>query len=188
MLIELVHILEDDSLIILNLKKMKKLILMIALLVAGVTFAQEDNVTSDNSWLKLGLNAGVPMGDADDASSFSTGLELKGQHLVTPNFGIGLTTGYSHFFGKDGADDFGVVPAAAFARYYFNSSGLFVGSDFGYGFVTGIDDQDGGLYLNPQIGYHNEDWNFYAYYQNTFADNDVTIQVLGVGVTYNIRF
>ncbi|MCK7590642.1 hypothetical protein M0G43_08660 [Subsaxibacter sp. CAU 1640] len=171
---------------------MKKLVLMIALLVAGVTFAQEvkvnDNVTSENSWLKLGLNAGVPMGDVDDASSFSFGLELKGQHLVTPNFGIGLTTGYSNFFGKDGVDDFGVVPAAAFARYYFQPKGLFVGADFGYGFLTGVDNLDGGLYLNPQLGYHNDDWNFYAYYQNTFADNDITIQVLGVGVTYNIRF
>ena len=80
---------------------------------------------------------------------------MKGQYLVTPNFGIGLTTGYDHFFGKDGVDDFGIIPAAAFARYYFKPKGLFLGVDFGYGFLTNVDNNDGGLYVNPQIGYHN---------------------------------
>ena len=173
---------------------MKKLILLFSLLIVGTTFAQEkktikyEDVTSKNSWLKIGLNAGVPMGDIDDSSSFSLGLDLKAQYLVTPNFGIGLATGYSHIFGKDGYDDFGVMPAAAFARYYFKPKGLFLGVDFGYGFLVNANNNDGGLYVNPQIGYHNKDWNFFAYYQNTFAENDMDIQVLGLGVTYNLRF
>lgn len=169
---------------------MKKFILMVAVLVAGTTFAQNHqmDVTSKNSWLKVGLNAGLPVGDLDNISSFALGLDLKGQYLVTPNFGIGLATGYSHLFGKDGVDDFGIIPAAAFARYYFKPKGLFLGADFGYGFLTNIHDNNGGLYVNPQIGYHNRDWNFYAYYQNTFAENDIDIQVLGIGATYNLRF
>lgn len=170
---------------------MRKLILLFALFVVGTTYAQDvnvDNVTSDNSWLKIGLNAGLPVGDVDDFASFSSGLDLKGQFLVTPNFGIGIATGYTHLFGKDEAEDFGIIPAAAFARYYFQQSGLFLGADFGYGFLTNVDGNDGGLYLNPQIGYHNDDWNFFAYYQNTFADNDFNIQVVGIGATYNVRF
>ncbi|WP_027125220.1 hypothetical protein [Gelidibacter mesophilus] len=178
---------------------MKKIVLLLTLCIVGTTFAQnhEVNVTSKNSWLKVGVNAGLPVGDMDDASTFSLGLDLKAQYLVTPNFGIGLATGYSHMFGKSDVDhiignhvvdDFGIIPAAAFARYYFKPKGLFVGVDFGYGFLTNVDDNDGGLYVNPQIGYHNRDWNFFAYYQNTFADNDVDIQVLGIGATYNLRF
>ncbi|MEO5789791.1 MAG: hypothetical protein ACOH2D_16605 [Gelidibacter sp.] len=173
---------------------MKKLILLFTLFVVGTTFAQEnktikyEDISSKNSWLKIGLNAGVPMGDASDVSSFALGLDLKGQYLVTPHFGIGLTTGYDHFFGKDGVDDFGIIPAAAFARYYFKPKGLFLGVDLGYGFLTNVDNNAGGLYVNPQIGYHNRDWNFYAYYQNTFAENDFDIQVLGIGATYNLRF
>ncbi len=170
---------------------MKKVILLFALFVAGTTFAQDvdiDHVNSDNSWLKIGLNTGLPVGDSDDFSSFALGLDLKGQYLVTPNFGIGLATGYTHFFAKDGGEDFGIVPAAAFARYYFQPKGLFLGADFGYGFLTNVDNNEGGLYVNPQIGYHNDDWNFFAYYQNTFADNDVDIQVVGIGATYNLRF
>lgn len=168
---------------------MKKTILLLALLIAGTTFAQEiKNVNSKNSWFKIGLNAGLPLDDIKDSSSFSVGLDLKAQYLVTPHFGIGLTSGYNHIFGKDGFDDFGIIPAAGFARYYFKPKGLFVGIDFGYGFLMNLDHNDGGPYVNPQIGYHNRDWNFFASYQNTFAENNFNIRVLGIGATYNLRF
>ena len=146
------------------------------------------NITPKNSWLKLGVTAAIPVGDAKDVSSFALGADLRGQYLVTPNFGIGLASGYSNYFGKDNFEDFGVIPAAAFLRYYFTPNGLFFGTDIGYGFLTNVDNNSGGLYVNPQVGYHNEDWNFYGFYQNTFAQNDVDIQSVGVGVTYNIRF
>jgi hypothetical protein len=113
---------------------------------------------------------------------------VRGQYLFNPNVAIGLASGYSHYFGKDGIDDFGVIPAAGFFRYYFTPDGLFLGTDIGYGFLTNIDNNEGGLYVNPQIGYHNRDWNLYAFYQNTFAENDVDLQTVGLGVTYNIRF
>ncbi|WP_231931303.1 hypothetical protein [Bizionia sp. APA-3] len=108
--------------------------------------------------------------------------------MFNPNVAIGLASGYTHYFGKDNVEDFGVIPVAGFFRYYFTPSGLFLGADVGYGFLANIDNNDGGLYVNPQIGYHNRDWNFYAYYQNTFAENDLDLQNVGVGVTYNIRF
>lgn len=167
---------------------MKKVILVLTLLVVGTTFAQDVDFNSKNSWLKVGLNTGLPVGDLEDVSAFSLGLDLKAQYLVTPNFGIGLASGYNHFFGKDGFDDFGIIPAAGFARYYFQPKGLFFGVDFGYGFLTNTNNNEGGLYLNPQIGYHNEDWNFFAYYQNTFAEHDIDIRVVGIGATYNLRF
>lgn len=168
---------------------MKKIILLVAVLIAGTTFAQQNvDISSKNSWLKVGLNAGLPVGEIDQASSFTLGLDLKGQYLVTPNFGIGVASGYTQYFGKDGGDGFGIVPLAGFARYYFQPKGLFLGVDLGYGFLTNVDNNSGGLYLNPQIGYHNEDWNFFAFYQNTFAENDINIQAIGIGATYNIRF
>ncbi|TDP61094.1 hypothetical protein [Flavobacterium dankookense] len=167
---------------------MKKIILVVALFIGTATFAQDVEINSKNSWLKLGLNAGLPVGDAADASSFAVGLDLRGQYLVTEHFGIGVTSGYNHFFGKDGLDDFGLVPLAAFGRYYFQTEGVFLGADLGYGFLTNIDNNSGGLYVNPQVGYHNADWNIYAYYQNTFAENEVDIQVVGIGATYNLKF
>ena len=167
---------------------MKKVIFLFALFIAGTTFAQTADISSKNSWLKFGLKSGIPVGDIDKFSSFTLGMDLKAQYLVTPNFGIGVATGYNHFFGKDNFEGFGIVPVAGFARYYFKPEGLFIGTDLGYGFLTGRDNNSGGLYVNPQIGYHNRDWNFFAFYQHTFAEYDLDIQAVGVGVTYNIRF
>ncbi len=169
---------------------MKKLFFIAGLLGFSQLFAQqtEIDITPDNSWLKVGITAGVPVGDASDVSSFNAGLDLRGQYLINPNLGIGIASGYSHFFGKDEVDDFGVVPLAGFIRYYFAPEGLFLGADLGYGFLTNVESNAGGLYVNPQIGYHNRDWNVYAYYQNTLSENDFDLQTVGVGATYNIRF
>ncbi|MEZ4853309.1 hypothetical protein [Flavobacterium sp.] len=169
---------------------MKKILSIIAFVFCGTFFSQnnEIEITPDNSWLKLGIVAGIPVGDASDVASFNLGIDARGQYLVNPNVGIGIASGYVHYFEKDDFESFGVVPLAAFARYYFQPQGLFFGLDLGYGFLSGIEDNSGGLFLNPHIGYHNRDWNVYGYFQNTSADNDVTIQSVGVGVTYNIRF
>ncbi|KAB1068673.1 hypothetical protein F6U93_06015 [Tamlana haliotis] len=169
---------------------MKKLFLIAGLLGFSQLFAQQNDIeiTPDNSWLKAGVTAGIPVGDASDVSDFNLGLSLRGQYLFTPYIAAGVASGYNHFFGKEGVDDFGIVPVAGFLRYYFEPSGFFIGSDVGYGFLTNVDNNNGGLYVNPQVGYHNRDWNFYAFYQNTFAEHDFDIQTVGLGVTYNIRF
>ncbi|MFD2552265.1 hypothetical protein ACFSQP_10595 [Bizionia sediminis] len=169
---------------------MKKLLVAVAFLGCLSAFAQTEDIdiTPNNSWLKAGITAGIPLGDAEDFSSFALGADVRGQYLFNPNIAVGVASGYTHYFGKDNFEDIGIIPAAAFFRYYFTPDGLFFGADVGYGFLTNVDNNSGGLYLNPQIGYHNEDWNFYAYYQNTMAENDINIQNIGVGVTYNIRF
>lgn len=168
---------------------MKKIVFVLATLCFGLSYGQEIpevDITTKNSWFKAGLTAGVPMGDSKEIASFNVGLDVRAQYLFNPHFGIGVASGYTHFFGKDNFDDFGVVPLAGFSRYYFQTEGVFVGADLGYGYLTNVD-ISGGLYLNPQIGYHNKKWNIYGYYQNTFAE-DIAIRSLGVGVTYNIMF
>ena len=169
---------------------MKNFFLVIVLLGITPIFAQQNeiNITPNNSWFKAGIIAGVPVGDASDLSSVNVGADLRAQYLFNPNFAIGGASGYNHFFGKDGGDDFGIIPVAGFARYYFTPEGLFLGTDLGFAFLTNVEDNAGGLYVNPHIGYHNRDWNFYAFFQNTFSENDINIQTVGLGVTYNIRF
>src|SRR5690606_41885337 len=90
--------------------KMKKILLVFSLFTATFAFAQENiNITPDNSWFKAGIKVGVPIGDVADFTSVTAGLDLRGQYLVNPNFGIGIASGYNHFFGKDGVDDFGLI-------------------------------------------------------------------------------
>jgi hypothetical protein len=152
--------------------------------------AQSTEVTPRNSWLKLGANVGVPVGNASNYSSFMAGLELKGQVLTTNYLGVGLTTGYNHYFGKDGYDGFGTVPLGAFLRIYPQRKGFFFGTDLGYSFVTGYDDAKGGVYVKPQLGYHNYSWNIFGYFNDIFRSdvNGGNIASVGLGATYNIRF
>lgn len=168
---------------------MKKVVLLFSVMCFSFGFGQdreEIKVTKKNSWFKAGITAGVPLGDVKDFSSLSLGADLRGQYMITPHLAIGAASGYNHFFGKNGADDFGVVPLALYSRYYFKEEGMFVGGDVGYGYLTNTE-ESGGIYINPQVGYHNPNWNIYAFYQNTFAEN-VNIRSLGIGATYNIRF
>lgn len=122
---------------------MKKLILLFTMFSFGIAFGQNSEITPDNSWLKLGLNIAAPLGDTADYSSFMLGFDLRGQFLVNPNFAIGLASGYNNYFAKDDFDDFGLIPLAAFGRYYFNESGWFIGLDLGYGFLTNVENNSG---------------------------------------------
>jgi len=160
------------------------------LFVAVKVKAQSTEITPRNSWLKLGANLGVPVGNVSNYSSFTAGLELKGQVLETDNFGFGLTTGYNHYFGKNGYSGFGSVPLGVFFRVYPQSKGFFLGTDLGYSFITGIDGAKGGFYVKPQLGYHNYDWNVFAYYNDIVRsmENGGSIGSVGIGATYNIRF
>ncbi|GAB3228795.1 hypothetical protein J0A67_13775 [Algoriphagus aestuariicola] len=177
---------------------MKKLLLMGAFLLAGIvanaqTTRDLEDINEDNSWLKLGLNIAAPVGDQADFSSFALGLDAAGQFMRTDNFGLGVATGYTHYLKKSdvaGSDDFGVIPLGLMLRYYPQPEGLFVGTDLGYSFLTGTEGgETGGMYFRPQLGYHNYDWNIFAYYnQILIADPFSDVSSIGIAWTYNIRF
>lgn len=167
---------------------MKKIGLMIALFV-GMAFV---NAQQGTNWLKLGLHAGIPVGDVSDSHSFMAGLDAKYQFLDFNSFGLGFATGYSHYFGKEltsvggttiTAEDYGLIPLAVLLRYYPTQS-FFIGTDLGYGIATGSG-SDGGFYFRPEIGWHNEDWNVFGFYQGVAA-NGANIGAVGIGVNYNI--
>ena len=165
----------------------------LALILSTGLFAQKTttaDITKKNSWLKIGLNAGVPVGDIADFSSFVAGLELKGQLMETNHFGIGLTTGYNHFFAKNNGQSFGTIPLGVFVRVYPESKGFFAGVDGGYSVLTGANGAKGGAYIKPQLGYHNYDWNVFGFYNHIFRSeaNGGSIPNVGIGATYNIRF
>lgn len=187
------------------MKTIKRTIVGLSILLAGYAGAQEAAAPlSMKNMLKLGVSGGLAVPNSNATAAF--GVDLAYQNLVTPSFGLGIATGYSHYFGRDvngiSNNDFGVVPLAAMFRYYPKNTGIFVGSDLGYGFLVGddkvasnatINRPDGGLYIRPELGYHNREWNFSIYYQKTFTGDDGEIGTqkynagsLGVGVAYNI--
>ncbi|MCH5597161.1 hypothetical protein [Niabella ginsengisoli] len=167
---------------------------------------------SMKNMIKIGVLGGASVPSNNAAAS--AGLDVAYQNLVTPHFGLGVATGYQHHFGKEndlnGAtldnNSFGVVPVAALVRYYPKEEGIYIGTDVGYGVITGDEKvasnnaavrPNGGFYLKPEVGYHNRNWNIFAHYSKVFNGDDGLIQVgnesqkyntgiIGVGLAYNI--
>jgi hypothetical protein len=181
---------------------MNKIVLaFVAILISVSTYAQNErnleDIGSENSWLKVGLLIAAPSGEISNYSSFVGGLDVAAQFLRTNNFGVGLATGYSKYFEKSDAksyqglnDGFGAIPLGLLLRYYPQSSGLFVGTDLGYTFLSGqTSNNTGGAYIRPMVGYHNYDWNIFAYYNHIFRpETTIDIQSIGIAITYNLRF
>lgn len=179
---------------------MKKILL---LLVSGIfavsVHAQQvrelQDINEDNSWLKLGLNLGAPVGNLKDFSSVAFGVEAAAQFMRTDNYGYGITTGYTKYYDKDNAvldgstEGFGAIPVGFMGRYYLQSSGFFVGADVGYTFFTDFDANEGGFYVRPVAGYHNYNFNVFAFYNQVFrGDPSIDVQTIGIAVTYNLKF
>lgn len=171
---------------------MKKLLFatLTALLICASAQAQNEEINRTNTWLKFGVNLGAPLSPISNISNFVGGLEFKAQFMETDHVGIGLGVGYNHFVGKNNLGDFGTVPLGAFLRVYPDREGFFAGLDFGYSFVTGAGNSDGGFFFKPQLGYHNYYWNFFGFYNQVLRTNinGGNIPHLGVGITYNIHF
>jgi hypothetical protein len=181
---------------------MKKFyITAIALVLSVTAFAQTqrnlEDIDQSNSWLKVGALIAAPSGEVANYSSFVFGLDVAAQFLRTNNFGVGIATGYSKYFKKSEApsyqgmnDGFGAIPLGLLLRFYPAQEGLFVGTDLGYTFISGVTSENtGGAYILPMLGYHNYDWNVFAYYNHIFRPTTtIDVQSIGLGITRNLRF
>lgn len=154
---------------------MKKLILLAAL-VAG-SFSM-------NAQFYVGVNAGIPAGDASNTSSFALGLDATYMLSADEDFNYGISSGFLNFFGKDGVDDFSFIPLAMSGRY--NTSEKFmIGADVGYalGASTG---NDGGFYYRPMVGYSiGENTTLSAFYSGVSVDG-FNASSFGVGVMFGL--
>nr|WP_260393683.1 hypothetical protein [Ornithobacterium rhinotracheale] len=155
---------------------MKKLSVLMLLIFTSV-FVNAQKKGTD--WLKLGVHAGIK-----DASSFALGVDAKYQFLDLKSFGLGIATGYTNYFKKDDNKNVGIIPVAALLRYY-PTKRFFIGADLGVGVAFLKEDTKAGFYYRPELGYHNDEWNVFVFYQGD-AVKDLNIGAAGIGVSYNI--
>ena len=159
---------------------MKKLIMIAAMAVFGLSSAQEG--------FKLGAHIGVPVADAGDVSSFNLGLDAAYMWNVAPSFDLGIASGYTHFIGKSNngykVDDFGFIPIAASGKYRFSGSPVSLGLDLGYGISTN-DGIDGGLYYQPKVAYNFSQGELYLGYQG--VSNDFSVGSVNLGYNFFLK-
>ena len=94
---------------------------------------------------KVGAHIGLPVGDLSNTHSFNIGADVAYVYPVSENLKLGVTTGYSHYFGKRervGLGDFnfsfdfpdlGIIPLAATGQVNVGNN-IFVGADLGYAY------------------------------------------------------
>jgi hypothetical protein len=156
---------------------MKKLIVMAAFAVAGLVNAQ--------TGFKAGVHAGLPVGDAGDASSFNVGLDASYLFNVAEGFKAGATAGYSVFTAKEvngfKGDSVNFFTIGGTAQYSFSES-IFGGLDLGYAIPN---EGDGAVYFLPKVGYQTEQFEVYAGYRHIATEGSAIGAAL---VGFNYKF
>lgn len=131
---------------------MKKFGLIVCLLFFGATLQAQQG-------LNVGINLGLPVGDASDVSGFSLGLDANYLWNVAESIDVGVATGFTNAFGKTieigefeiDAEDVQFLPIAVAGRYHVTER-FRAGADVGY--AIGISDgNDGGFYYRPILAY-----------------------------------
>lgn len=140
---------------------MRKILLLAVLIVSAATasFAQTSKSSSGGKF-SIGVDPGLPVGNASDYSSFAIGGDLKYSIPAAQNFDVSLSAGYSVFIGKTidiggtsiKAGDLKAIPVKVAGRYNFNGPvGFFGEVGIGAAFI-----QDGGgtaFVYAPGVGY-----------------------------------
>ena len=141
---------------------MKKILLALAIIAgtACTTFAQTQS--GDSGKFSIGVDAGLPLGNIHNYSSFVLGGSIKYELSIAPSTWFTISAGYENFLYKSGYKDnlkaFGIdrsgagfIPVKAGIKYYIQN-GFFAEGQLGAAFSTYKGDGTAFVY-SPGIGY-----------------------------------
>jgi len=123
---------------------MKKVVLIAVMAFIGYSAAAQGE-------FRAGVSAGLPTGNLGDWYSFAASVDTEYTWSVSDNFRAGAATGYTHYFGSDGAGDFKYAPIAAVASFQI-SDGWYFDAQGGYAISLNVGGS-GDLYFRGSIGY-----------------------------------
>ncbi|MGY5851697.1 hypothetical protein [Salegentibacter sp. F14] len=140
--------------------------------------------------LKLGINGGLPVSDAEDISNFQLGGELSYLFGVINIIEVGPMIGYTRFFAEDIATGFGGMDAEDVSFLPLAASGrlglgmTFLGLDMGYA-VSLTEDGEGGFYYRPKIGVGLGIFSVIGSYQG-ISNNGENLSSINVGLEFRL--
>ena len=175
---------------------MRRILLLAVLIVSAATasFAQTSKSSSSSSGkFSIGIDPGLPVGNASDISSFAIGGDIKYSIPAAENFDVSLSAGYTVFIGKT-VDVLGQsvkignlkgIPVKLAGRYNFNGPVGFFG-EFGVG-AAFIQDGGGTAFLYaPGVGYA-ADGGFEAGIRYEGWSKSGTISQIALRVAYSFQ-
>jgi hypothetical protein len=186
------------------MKKGTKLmaIAVAALAIFFTTTVKAQSVKEDAFRFGIGLETGLPTGNAHDISNFELGGSARLQYGLTNNFALTLTSGYYNFFGKTYTSTFtnatstttisvkgrslGMIPVKGGIKAFFTPS-FYFGAEAGAGFevhepVDG-ETKDTKLILSPGVGYATKSWDVGVRYEN-YSGQGNSYGLVGLRIAY----
>lgn len=166
---------------------MKKIaILIVCTIMAANLSAQEG--------LKIGIQGGIPLDDFTDDVSLMLGLDVGHMWALGEVVDVGVTAGYIHGFAEkyhtgtiaNDLPSIQFLKAAASVRIWTSNSFSF-GVDAGQGFGLN-DDNDGGFYYRPQLGYlMGESTELNLSYTGIQLGDNTEWSTVSIGIMYTIK-
>lgn len=141
------------------MKKLTKIVAAASFAVATLfasNVVKAQSRTGANDWrFGVGVEAGIPTGDLNDASKFALGGTARLQYGAAKNVALTLTSGYYNFFtkkiGNYNPPDQGLIPVKAGIKAY-TDGGFYISGEVGAGFETRYA-KNTKLLLSPGLGY-----------------------------------
>lgn len=138
---------------------MKKFLLAVVLL-SGAAFSSFAQSSKDSGKFSIGVEAGLPVGDVKNFSSFAIGGSLKYDHPIAENTFITGSAGYTKFLSNDDAKSIGyklyAIPVKVGVKYFFAESfygEAQVGAAFVNESILGASGNTTTFAYSPGIGY-----------------------------------
>jgi len=146
-----------------------------------VTTGVKAQTTPANKFnLNLGIESGIPTGNAVNYNTFIMGGTIRLQYGISNNFAVTFTTGGDHFFPKKipGEDiryaSFGVGPVKAGFKEFFLPN-IYIAAEAGIGREVTEKGFAGGqtkLLLEPGVGIACKNWDFGINYESLTGDQN----------------
>lgn len=158
------------------------------LFLGALMIAFSFSVNAQGSF-NVGVNAGIPTGDAKDGYTFALGLDVNYLFEVSDAFEVGPSVSYLTYFGDEiggfDIDNASFLPISAAARFAAGDA-FTLGADLGYALGLSPDGNDGGFYYRPMVGYDiSENFMLQATYSGVSVDGG-TFSSFGLGAVFGL--
>jgi len=172
------------------MKKITKLVAAAlgALAIFFTTSVKAQTAAQPSAWgFGIGLEAGIPTGNATDISNFEIGGTARLEYNANKMIAIMLTSGYYDMIGKaapNGVDfpSLGMVPVKVGVKIYV-SPGFYIDGEAGAGFDTSYENHTK-LIFSPGIGYAGKSWDAGLRYEN-YSGNNNSFGLVGLRLAYD---